>query len=355
MPRALITGSFEQADPGCATVLHAVRRALPEWSTTVGERRRPGRLREAVSSPRTQRRFDATVVTGSLFGPAGTPAIPPAAGPFGAGAAMARLAVGGPTALVGVSAASVRGGARRALARALARRSELLVLRDSESARALAEAGVSPPFRIGADSAWAAMDAPDGSGRGDRIVVVLCRTALGSGSRLIAALAPLRRAGLEVELLPWGEAPRPGRRAGLVESLAAGLGPSCRLLEPPRDLAAASQRLAGAGVVVGFRHHALVAATAAGVPLVAVGDEPGLGALARGLGQAAVGRQAPPEELSAAVLTGLDREPASANAVRERIDSAVEGLRLLRLVLSDGRGVDPREIEGLRLEPVPGL
>lgn len=353
MPTVLMTGSFEQADPGRATVLRAMRGALPDWKA-VAPGEPAGRDWQARAAAL---RCDATVLTGCVFEPGpGTWR----QGPSGAAALAGAVALGRPLALVGISTAPIRGRLRRRLARLAAGRSGLLILRDAASARAMAAAGVPEPFRIGADPAWAALDA-DGAGaterprslRADRVLVVLCGATARLGSHLVAALGPLARAGLAIDLLPWRAGDARERR--LADEVAAGIGAGARALAPAPDLHAVRARMDGARLVLGFRHHALAAAASAGVPFVALGHEPGLEALAHQLGQRAVSLAAPPARLTAELRAAAEAATVPGEAVRERIDAARESLRLLRLVLSDGRAARPQEIEGLPLEPAPGL
>ena len=56
--------------------------------------------------------------------------------------------------MIGVGADDLRGRQAQVIARWLVRHADLLVLRDEESAAALAVAGAPKPFWIGADPAW---------------------------------------------------------------------------------------------------------------------------------------------------------------------------------------------------------
>jgi polysaccharide pyruvyl transferase WcaK-like protein len=107
-----------------------------------------------------------------------------------------------------------------------------------------------------------------------------------------------------------------------------------------------------ARLVVGLRFHALVAAAAAGRPFVAYAHEPKLAAAARRLGQPAIDPAGGADELAAVLLSAANRPAAPAlSAVRAEIARAEETMRLLRLVLSDGRTGEPEEIGTLPLEP----
>jgi polysaccharide pyruvyl transferase WcaK-like protein len=370
MPTALLTGSFEQPDPGRQAVLAALRGALGDWETVTpagddarlrgggprGGAARRGRARAALAGTRNALRADATVLTGAVFElPADGARAPRSASMSSALTAMTQT-LRRPAALLGVSVAPIRRLRRRAATRMIARRCGLLVLRDSESAEALAAAGVPPPFRIGADPAWAALAdrRQPGAAARDRVVVVLCSEAIGLERHLAEALGPLAGAGLEIALLPWREGLPGAAGEGLVPALARALDGDAEILDAATDLAEVRDALSGSRLALGFRHHALVAAAAAGVPFVALGHEPGLRDLARGLDQRAVPVGAPPTELRAVLSGSLERPAPKLEAVRARRASAQEGLRLLRLVLSEGGSDDVRDLDGLPLEPAPG-
>jgi polysaccharide pyruvyl transferase WcaK-like protein len=370
MPTALLTGSFEQPDPGRQAVLAALRGALGDWETVIpagdearirgggpqGGARRRGRARAALASTRKALRADATVLTGAVFELPADAARTPRSASMSSALTVATQTLRRPSALLGVSVAPIRSLGSRAATRLIARRCGLLVLRDSESAEALVAAGVPAPFRIGADPAWAALsDRPEPRADArDRVVVVLCSEAIGLERHLAEALAPLAGAGLEIELLPWREGLPGCGGEGLVPAIARALDGAATVLDAAVDLAGVRDALSGARLALGFRHHALVAAAAAGVPFVALGHEPGLRDLARGLEQRAVPVGAPPTELSAVLSSSLDRAAPTLDAVQARTSSAEEGLRLLRLLLSQGGSEDVRDLDGLPLEPTPG-
>jgi polysaccharide pyruvyl transferase WcaK-like protein len=368
MPTALLTGSFEQPDPGQQAVLTALRRALGDWETVTpagdapvrggghgGRAGRRGRARAALASAHDALRADATVLTGAIFElPADDARTPRSASMSSALTAMTQT-LRRPAALLGVSVAPIRRLSRRAATRMIARRCGLLVLRDPESAEALVAAGVPPPFRIGADPAWAVLaDGRQPRARRERVVVVLCSEAIGLERHLAEALGPLAGAGLEIGLLPWREGLPGAAGEELVPALARALDGAAGVLDAATDLAGVRDALSGSRLALGFRHHALVAAATAGVPFVALGHEPGLRDLARGLEQRAVPVGAPPTELSAVLSGSLERPAPTLEAVRARRASAQEGLRLLRLLLSEGGSDDVRDLDGLPLEPAPG-
>ena len=122
------------------------------------------------------------------------------------GVCAAARAAGVPLALAGVGAAPLATRRARALARGVVNRADLLILRDAESARLLAETGAASPFRVGADASWARVEPPAApTARGDAVIVALSHLAGGPGlaARLALVLTPLQRAGLRLRLQPW--------------------------------------------------------------------------------------------------------------------------------------------------------
>ena len=255
-----------------------------------------------------------------------------------------------PLALVGVGAAPLRGRPAATLARAIVRAATLLILRDEESAAHLAEAGAPTPMRVGADAAWTlvGMERPALDAGDDRpIVVALSHLAGGRdlADRLAAGLGPVVASGLTVRLDPW----QPEGDAELAAAVAARL--EAEVAPPPADLLSASRDMAGARLVLAQRFHALVAAAAAGVPVLAVAHEPKLEGLARRLEQPAVAADAPPAELTAAVFGAVDGPPPAALAVERERTAAQAAFRLLRVLLSRGRTDEAVDVDGLTLRP----
>jgi len=271
-------------------------------------------------------------------------------------AATARL-TGKPVALVGVGVGSLPDAQARWLARALVRRSDLLVLRDEESAHALAAVGAPVPFRVGADPAWTLFNGPPPSRAQQRDTVVVALSIFAGGDnladRLAAALQPIVDSGTRVELQPWQGSDPLGGDGGLARAIAARLGSRVSISAPPIDLEDARNRMTGARLAVCLRFHAIVAAAAAGTPLVAIAHEPKLAGLARRLHQPTVPVTADPAEIATTILGGLDVEPTSPTAVRVEIARAEESLRLLRLVLTRGAAYELDRFDGLSLEPAP--
>jgi polysaccharide pyruvyl transferase WcaK-like protein len=371
--RVLLAGAFGQGNPGDEALLAAFARALPGHRLVAASsapaataaahgveaigRDRPAAVARAVADA------DAVVVAGGTV----FKTLHPASGrpPLGllrrtAALAVATKALRKPLALVGVGAGSLPGAGARALARAIVRAADLLVLRDDESAARLAAAGAPTPFRVGADAAWTILPdgahspLPDGAptpplpGRGP-LVVALSHLAGGPelAGRLAAGLAPLVDAGVAVRLDPW----QPAGDAALGAEVAARLGGRARVGPTPATLVAAREELAGARLVLAQRFHALVAAASAGIPALAVAHEPKLEGLARRLEQPAVAPDASPPALAAAIADALDGSPAAPEAVRRERERAAEGFRLLRVLLARGRSDEAVAVDGLALRP----
>ncbi len=368
MSRILLCGAFGQSNPGDDALLGAFARSLHRHELIVTS---PGPVPDVAgvvppSGPavaRVLREVDGVVVAGGTI----FKLLHPSTGrhPLGllsrtaalrSGAAARRI----PFALVDVGAGDLRGRTARLLARHVADRADLLVLRDEESAAVLGDAGATGPFRIGADAAWsliaggptAATDATDG------VLVALSHLADRDGDRLlhrlVALVDHLTARDVTVRLQPWqddevsadAELARTvrhrARRPGLV-----------RVEPAPDDLFEAVSTCAGARAVVGLRFHGLVAAAAAGRPFLAVAHEPKLAGLARRLGQPSVPPHATPAVLAEAADALLRTAPADRSKVDREIDLAEQSLRLLRVVLS--RGGEDELIDRDLNELTPGI
>jgi polysaccharide pyruvyl transferase CsaB len=369
MPTVLLAGAFGQRNPGDEALLDAFLRTLPEWRVVVTSSE-PAMTTathncEAVHSQqpdavgRALLSADAVVFAGgTVFKTLHQSSGRPAHGLLRRAlllAATARL-TGKPVALVGVGVGSLPDAQARWLARALVRRSDLLVLRDEESAHALAAVGAPVPFRVGADPAWTLLDGPPNptsAQQRDTVVVALSIFAGGDdlADRLATALRPIVDSGARVELQPWQGSDAEGGDGGLARAIAARLGSRVGISAPPIDLEDARNQMTGARLAVCLRFHAVVAAAAAGTPLVAIAHEPKLAGLARRLHQPNVPITAAPAEIAATILGGLDVEPSSPAAVRVEIARAAESLRLLRLVLTRGAAYELVGFDGLSLEP----
>jgi polysaccharide pyruvyl transferase WcaK-like protein len=346
MPTALLLGASGQRNPGDDALGEAFGAALPGWRTLVATSP-PAVARALVSS-------DALVVAGgTVFN-----TLHPGAGrrPLsllrGTVALLgAARVLGKPRAMVGVGAGVLDSATSRRLARALVLQSDLLVLRDEESADVLAAAGAPTPFRVGADAAWTLLEPPPRGPRapGGPIVVALGGPA-GDGSlpaHLAAALAPLVEAGHDVRLQPWDVS----ADLALGEAVSERLPRRLPLLGAPANLPEARRLFTEAGLVVGLRFHALVAAAAAGTRFVAYGHEPKQAGLARRLCQRAVGTGESSAVLTRAILDAFERPAPSRATVEWQIEAAQAGMQLLRVLLAGGNSPAEDEIEGLPFSP----
>ena len=369
MPSLLLAGAFGQANPGDEALLEAFVAALPGWEA-VATSRDPDATRarhgcSAVSSLNhaavggAVRRADVVVFAGGTV----FKQLHPSTGrrPLGLLASAAALAagagaVGTRVALVGVGADRLSTPAARRLANLVVRRSRLTVLRDEDSAGVLTEAGAPTPFRVGADPAWTVVGGgPEAASerRRDTAVVALSHLASrrpDSADRVAGALRPLAGSGLEIHLQPW-QGGRGDHDHLLAGAVAARLGRSAAVIDPPETLAAARRQFAEAAVVVGFRFHSLVAAAAARTPFVAVAHEPKLAAIARRFGQPSVDPLDGLASLPLHVNAALVGPPPGAAVTRSQVAAAEEGFRLLRLVATRGDPEDLDTLTGLPLLP----
>lgn len=380
MPAALLAGSFGRRDPGEEAVLSALVRALPGWEPIVTSHEPADTeaahgchaVRESSGGAvaRAAAQADAIVLAGGILERVGKPDGRTATAALARGCALvsASHALGKPAAIVGVGTDRLEGRRRRAIARALVRQADLLVLRDGSSARNLTAAGAAAPFRVGADPTWTLFEPPVANGNGallvggsngdshhrDDVVVAeldcdMCDESL--ATRLGLALGRLGVDGIRVRLQPWRADEREADDVRLAAVVASRMPSAVEVLEPPAGLWGASAAFAGARLVLVLRRHALIAAAVAGVPALALTREPGLADLARRLGQPTVPAQAEPGQLVEAIRLALDHPPATRSAIQGQATSAEEGFRLLRLLLSGGRSEDANDLTGLPLEP----
>jgi polysaccharide pyruvyl transferase CsaB len=367
VPTVLAAGAFGQRNPGDEALLSALLAGLPGWrviATSADPRttaaahgcqaikaRNPAAIARAVS------RSDAVVVAGGTVFKSLNPGTRRGRSALLRNALAliaAARAMGKPRAMIGVGADSLSTPLARRLAREIVRHADLTILRDEDSARCLADAGVPPPFRIGADPVWTLLDKPPRSPR-DAGAVVVALSCPAGGSELdellVAALRGVTEAGIPVHVQPWQV--NGGREDDLerARSLVGRLGANAALIPAPGSLADAREVFGRYRAVVGLRFHSLVAAASAEVPFVAIAHEPKLAALARRMHQADVSSRDDPSQLAAAVLDAIGGPTPSQAAVRGEIARAEEGQRLLRLLLSRGRSPDANDVTGLPLWP----
>lgn len=237
-------------------------------------------------------------------------------------AAYARAA-GRPVCLVGVTTEPVTDATSRALARALARHADLLVVRDDTAARALVDIGVRPPLRVGADPTW----------------MVLDDTRLG----------PTEPTGEVLVVAPPAIAEH--RVAEHVDVVRQAIGGTpVRVLDHCRDLPTLARELRGARLVVTGDFHATAAAAAAATRSLTVASDPATIALADRLGQSWVWGDASTLQLTTALYAALDGPAPARAAIRAEVAAAAEMFGLLRLVVTGGE-MPADSISGLRLEP----
>jgi polysaccharide pyruvyl transferase CsaB len=362
--RVLLAGAFGQHNPGDEALLAAFAHALPRHDpVAVSSDPAASAAAHGIAAVRRDDRLgvaralagvDAVVVAGGTI----FKTLHPSSGrhPLAllgqtAALAAATKALRKPLALVGVGVGSLPGRGARAIARAIVRAADLLVLRDDESAARLAAIGAPTPVRVGADAAWTLLPDPPATSPPAHAPIVVALSHLAGGDdlseRLAAGLEPAIAAGAQVRLDPW----QADGDAQLAAAVAGRLERRVEIGAPPADLLAARAAVVGARLVLAQRFHSLVAAASAGVPALAVAHEPKLAGLARRLGQPVVAADASPAELAGAVDAALGAQPAPAVAIRRERESAAEGFRLLRVLLARGRSEEAADLDGLALRP----
>jgi hypothetical protein len=122
----------------------------------------------------------------------------------------------------------------------------------------------------------------------------------------------------------------------------------------PADLGAAVAAVAADDLLISPEPDAVMAAAAAGCRIVALGEDPRLTGLARRLDQVSVPAYASSAVLATALRWAIDHDPPSPVAVADEIELADRSLRLLQLLLEDGRLERPSELPALRLSDGAG-
>jgi polysaccharide pyruvyl transferase WcaK-like protein len=375
MPTALLTGAFGQHNLGDEALFQAFAAGLPDWDVvaTTSDRmsaesighgavdaRRPGAVALKTLS------CDAVVVAGGTV----FKSLHPSTGrrPLALLANLSALvtaasAIHRPVAMVGVGAADLTGRRAQVLSDMVVRRADLLVLRDEESASELARAGVRGPFRVGADPAWVLLDPPERSAPSSTsaVLVVPCFLATGADGfdgmvdRLEKAIGAMLAAGLEVHIQSWQtlSPPKPQDDSAILARLSRAHGARLEVVPPARTLREAAVLMGDYSAVLSYRFHGVVAASAAGVPTVAVAHEPKLAGLARRLGQRFVPVDVDPVTLAGEVLAATATGGPSVSAIKSEIEKAEEGFRLLRVLLARGASSEADTIGALPLSPWP--
>jgi polysaccharide pyruvyl transferase WcaK-like protein len=374
MPAALLAGAFGQGNLGDDALLESFVAALSDWDLTVTTQDRAGAERlgcRAVSPEahagigRAVLAADAVVVGGGTI----FKTLHPSAGRRSLGLlattsalAAATSVLRRPVAMVGVGAGALNQRSARAMTRFIVRRSDLLILRDDAAARTLLGAGASGPFRVGADPAWTLLRPPSASTSRDRSVRVIpsflavAPEDIGAlRDTLVSAMRTLASRGVRLQLQSWQQQPdgRGPDDGALVAAIAEQLGSSVDIVARPGSLPAAAESMAGVGAILSFRFHALLAAAAAGTPAVAVAHEAKLVSLSQRLGQRVVIPGVTADRLVEQVWSALEGPGPSPAVVKEQIELADEGFRLLRVLLTRGQSDDSHRLGALPLSPAP--
>lgn len=367
MRSVLLAGPSGYDPAGKRAVHDAMRAALPGLDVVdIARLGRPARLMAAA------RRSVGVVVAGASLtpsSPASPAAILAASPPLGrasfAGdtppsvATMAALsgAVQRPLAVVGLSTGPLGGRLQRMICARVARRADLLLMEDEESARHLAAAGAPLPLRVAADPAWAVLGPPAApTGSSESVVVVVDGRADSTLEEALAVgLEGLSRTGRRIRLMPWAGSGTGDRAVSwrLACRLRSATSVPADVETAPDSLPEAVERMSDASLVVALRYRALQAAAAAGVPVAAVAVEGRIAALAARLGQTVIA----PAELARALPLLAGRIPARSagpDRIAEELARAHAGLDLLRLVLEPSQ-VGADELNCLPLVPVPWL
>jgi polysaccharide pyruvyl transferase WcaK-like protein len=365
--KVLLVGAFGQGNPGDEALLSSFLRELEGWwpvaTSSAPEATRRWHGCDAVSSRSVNEVARAAAAADALVFAGGTifKNLHPAAGRspgdlLRKGLVLASTArvMGKPVAMLGVGAGRLEGAHAAFLARAFAQRTDLLVLRDEESARILAQAGVRPPFRVGADPSWVLFDEPGRPEAGaEHAIVALSHLAGDSslGGRLVEALAPFVASGLPLQIQPWQAGVEGEGDVPLAREVAGRIG--ARVIDPPRSLRDAVRRFGSARLVVGLRYHALIAASLAGVPFVAYGHEAKLVGLAARLGQPCSRPEGGPMAFGEAIRAALGTKAPCPSDVSAQMAAATAEFRLLRLLLDGPSPEVVEDVPGLRLAPSP--
>lgn len=380
MPTALLVGDRRPGSLANDALVASFVKGLPGWQVAaMATRSASGRhmfapARRGRAIVEQALRADAVVFAGgTIFDCCRSVALPHPTATLASAAALAAMAsaAGKPVAIVGVGAGTLAGRAARACTHQLVSKSRLLLLRDDESAAALAEAGTPGPFRVGTDTSWLLVEPPQSETTGGDTVLVVPPSSPVSADdhssstwvveQLGAALHQLNAAGMSIEIRPFdgsrGAQPRTAARTQCTDSITRRLSSrpasSISIGPTPTNLQAAVASMRGAAVVLTYQFHGLVAAGAAGVPAVAVAEEPGLAGLAARLNQTRLSSSVGSTELARAVLARAPSDAAGPSVVKEEISKAEEEFRLLRVLLAQGQTSESDELGALPLRPVP--
>lgn len=326
MDGVVLAGPFGAGSPADEAALGAVLAALDGVDAVVLS----GRPDETESRHRCRAvaladwEETARALTGAAVVAVGD--LPHFAAMEGAAAVVGRLLGPGrrqPVVAVGVGIGPARSDRGRRRARTLAARSEALVVRDTASASNLAAAGAVPPFWVGAELAWASLPGPSPTTRADHALV--CVEDWRTVADLGAVTAACADAGLGLLVQSW-----PGAEAGPVPPV------PWTPVPGPESLVAARTALAAVRLAVASSRGPVLAAVAAGTPVVVVDPDPGTAELAARLGQVIVRAHDPPSLLAAAVDRALGEAAPLPETVAVEAEAALQSLRILRALVDGG-------------------
>ncbi|HVA75818.1 MAG TPA: hypothetical protein VNF71_14765 [Acidimicrobiales bacterium] len=354
MPSLLLGGRWGNDPVGERALLAAFAASLPEYEVVSGVTA----LSRAVSSDAV-RQLRGMVVAGEELAPLAFERRPRSGMSLGAATRLMSLsrALRKPLTFLGVSVGAANSALDRTLARHLVRRAVLLLVADEESAGSLASAGAAVPVRVSADPAWLGFG-PGGAvrGGGETVTVVVdgrVRPDIEVG--LLSGLAAAAGQGMRIKLLPWAGHDSPDRAMSfrLAEQLR-NQGCAVETAPSPVTLDDACHTFEDAGVVVTLRYRAVHAAASLGVPIVGVGTEARITAMARRLEQTSIAPGSLAAALPSAIVAAFNGPAPSPAAVKDEIARADAGFSLMRLVLERG-DTEISQVDGLPLAPDPWL
>lgn len=334
----------------------------------------PGVAADRRTLLRTLRTVDAIVVIGGrpLASSAATDHVLGLADLYAI--AMAAKTAGKRFAMIGVGAGPLTTKRDAFLARRLMIGSALAVVDEPESADVLVAAGVPSPIRVGADLAWLELQEPpiepepepDGLNGIDHEKLWFAMTrpgvdAAGGGATVARHLAAVQESLAErlgvpdpgVLIQAW----RGGTAAGSDLESAAEIATELRqrnipvrVVPPPLSLAEVKDAMSRVVLCVTGHPHALMAAAAAGVGVLAWPADPAdLAARAMSDWLAVPTLPGTPESVPTLVRAALAQAGETLPVVREQIATAGEVVDLLRVLLTDG-GELPRTPSAGRID-----
>jgi len=382
MTTALLLQTSHWRDAAHDAVLTAAARELDPVQVVTATAD-PGRTERMTGLPgvgtdrrtllRTLRTVDAVVVVG------GRPLAPSATDQvLGLGdlyaIAMAARTAGKRFAMIGVAAGPLGTKRDAFLARRLMIGSALAVVDEPESAEILVSVGVPSPIRVGADLAWLELQEPptepaldsDGWSAADHEKLWFAMTrpgvdAAGGGAAVAREVASVHEALAErlgvddpgVLIQAWRGGTASGADLESAAEIAAELqrrNIRSRILPPPLSLSEVKDAMSRVVLCLTGHPHALMAAAAAGVGVLAWPADP-TDPTARTMSDwlSVPSLTGVPGSVPALVQAALARAGETLPVVREQIATAGEVVDLLRVLLTDG-GELPRTPSAGRID-----